>query len=165
MDELYDLCGHVLGLVMDELSVPPADSIVSVENPPDDCCDFAATWVSNVTPTVDWPSPAGSQTRCRMSLAVTVNLKLVRRCWPTNPVFPAYADVEAAALALLTDAQEITCALTSAQIDGRMAPPEWGQRRSILNSLTPLTPSGGCAGWLTSVEVDVPICCAEGSGA
>lgn len=154
---LFDLCDEIRTTAVGALSVPISDSFVSVEDPPDDCCGFLATWPAKIDRGPRESFPGAGPVKCRDEIwAVTVGVKWVRPCWPAQGPdggpFPAFADVQNAAEVLHTDADEILCALG-----------EWADNyikgRVIVERFAPTRPSGGCAGWIGYVVVESPPCC------
>ncbi len=158
----FDLCQHVLCLVVDAMTDPPPNRFVSIENPPDDCCDFVAVWPTSITLVDPFPLPAGTENCGAHSNSVGFSVKLMRQCWPTvgtsqYDVFPSYEDVQSAAERLMCDANEIQCALTQAHLARDLTP--WAGRSSTLEPAQPTVPTGGCSGWLFGGTADVPLCC------
>lgn len=160
MDEpFFALLDHLRDELTAALSDAPADSFISVFNPPADCCDYLAVWITAITPSEVGSFPQAARTRqlCGTGYAVSVEVKLMRPCWPAGSPIPGYDQVEAAAELLNRDASELMCKLTEMHDEGMIAP--WSNRRAILGTMTPLPPMGGCTGYRVSLTVHIPRCC------
>jgi hypothetical protein len=144
----------------------PEDCFISHTRPPDDCCDYLAIWMERMLPTYEFPfiNEAKPDTTCgTVHRMMEVKLKLARSCYPVvadnaaNP-FPPPATIQAAAEALLIDANVLWCCVQCAFDDG--APwPDDACLDARFNELVMDRPRGGCAGMTISFLLELDHCC------
>lgn len=144
----------------------PNDCYISHASPPDDCCDFLAIWIERLLPTYSFPAVSDRVEKCGdIHRMAEVRLKLVRSCWPVvkdnaNAPFPTGEEMQAAAEALLIDANVMWCCVeqTFAGPEG-VACGEWDCLDVKMNELLFDRPRGGCAGISMSFLLELNGCC------
>lgn len=148
----------------------PKDGFISHTAPPDDCCDFVAVWMDRLDPTREFPLVNTTFVdRCgetgRMAL---VKARVRRSCYPVikdnaRSPFPSAGEMQAAAEALLMDANVVWCRLVSAFGEGVYALSEPECAAGCLNfkmeQLVMDPPRGGCAGFTVSFWMELEGCC------
>jgi len=175
---LADLAVHVAELVCDCLESDsvlgrPKDCFPVHGTPPDDCCDFLATWFPQLRPTRSFPNDLNADTasvRCGdVTMAADMTVSLMRPCYPAlkdNPFnpFPPSAETAQAAQDLLIDARVMWCCLVAAAADGSIFPvsaggPDLDCSDVWFGPMIPEGPRGGCAGWSITLSFHVGPCC------
>lgn len=144
----------------------PSECFISHTMPPDDCCDFLAIWIEQLQPTFSFPAVSDRVSKCNdIHRMAEVRLKLVRACWPVvkdnaNAPFPTGAEMQAAAEALLIDANVMWCCVEQTfGSETGVACGDWDCLDVKLNSLTFDRPRGGCAGVSMSFMLELNGCC------
>jgi hypothetical protein len=144
----------------------PPDCFISHTRPPDDCCDYLAIWLEQILPTDQFPSVADTaiDTRCgNVRRMMRVKMKLVRSCYPvvrdnaTSP-FPAAAEIQSAAEALLIDANVMWCCVQCAFDTGGVFV-DGACLDAKFEELVMDRPRGGCAGLTMTFLVEMEQCC------
>ncbi len=163
-DVLENILAVVCQALADTPQGMPNSCYTGHAKPPDDCCDHLVVYVERFRPTIDFPVEFNSYDRCQIvRQMMDVCILLRRPCWPvvhdnaTNP-FPPPADIDAASVNLMLDAQKMWQSVTRAYDAGLLivTPREpsfikWGQ-------ITPGPNMGGCAGWEMRMTIDLDEC-------
>lgn len=144
----------------------PPDCFISHTRPPDDCCDYLAIWLDEIMPTEQFPLGTDTMvdTKCgNTHRMMRVKMKLVRSCYPvvrdnaTSP-FPSPSEIQAAAEALLIDANVMWCCVQCAFDEGDVFPDGSCLDAKFVN-LEMDRPRGGCAGATMTFLVEMDQCC------
>lgn len=143
----------------------PKDCFISHTSPPDDCCNFLAIWIERIEPTYSFPQVSDRVEKCGdVHRMAQVRLKLNRACWPVlkdnaAAPFPSAAEMQAAAEALLIDANVMWCCVEGTFTTGGLGCERWDCLDFKMNDMLFDAPRGGCAGVSLSFLMELNGCC------
>jgi hypothetical protein len=161
---IYEITNKVLSVAATALDPTPQRVHTYHTRPPTMNCSMIAAWVDPAMFSEVFPTPSTDYNRCEETfLLVTVNLRLIRECWPIirDHVFPAEGPIEAAVLQLDADLEAMLCALKGAIARHELSTvPALSQPKAAITNVRAVPPLGGFAGWDLTVVVEGDYCCA-----